>query len=377
MTDRRYVLFENIIKFSWILVLFYFIVFPTTHNNTIATLIWTLSVTATLVGCLIFIRLLENKELYAISLIIFVIVLGLLLGWDEISKEHYISAYIYISFMLSICTTSKVKISKNTFEFIIKVNMILVLVFLIYSFTPIANKQYSEGIYRDSIYFVFNLDNSNVAGIYLFCIYCINIIFFKEAKRKYIRIFLLIVLIYLIYKTNTRTCMFSAILVTVCYIFWTNRKVPTIGIIVGCLFPIVFIFIYLYMAEHGFEDIEIMGKSLFSGREEVFVIYLDHIDTFLKAVIGNYVIMPFKNGHNAPLTIFCSIGIVGFISTYYLIISNILKHNIATISKTGCMAIFSVLCCFVQSSGEAALFLGGFPGCVFMNTFFLLMAYEE
>ena len=374
MTDRKYILFESIIKFIWVMVLLYFFVYPLTHSNSIATFIWVVSITSIFIGCILFVQVLENKEIYVILLIAFIIILGLLRAWEKIEIKHINGFYLYITFMMSICVCSKINISKQTFNFITIINRILAILFIIYSFTPIATKQYYDGASRVSEYFVFNLDNSNMAGIYLFCIYCVNLIFCKSSKKIYINIGILAAMMYLIYRTNTRTCLFSAIAVTVIYLFWRKKQVNK-GIIVLCtLFPIAFIFMYLHLFNIGYEDIEIMGKSLFSGREEVFVSYIDHIDNFVEILIGDYADIPLQNAHNAPLAIFCGIGVIGTVATYYIILKNLNHKNI---SSVGNIAIICILCCFVQSCGESALFLGGFPGAIFMNTFFLLTAYKE
>lgn len=374
MLNNKYRLFESIIKFTWVMALLYFVVYPVTHSNLIVTFIWVVSTTVILFGCLLFIQVLENKEIYIISLIAFVIILGLLQAWEKIEMKHINGFYLYVSFMISICVCSKINISKRTFDFIIIINRLLAILFIIYSFTPIATKQYYDGASRVSEYFVFNLDNSNMAGIYLFCIYCINLIFCKGSKKIYINIGILAAIMYLIYKTNTRTCFFSAIAVTVIYLFWRKKQVNK-GIIVLCtLFPIAFIFIYLHLFNIGYEDIEIMGKSLFSGREEVFMSYIGHIDNFTEILIGDYTEVPLQNAHNAPLAIFCGIGAIGTVATYYIILKNLNHKNI---SNVGNIAVICILCCFIQSCGEAALFLGGFPGSIFMNTFFLLTVYKE
>lgn len=374
MTDRKYFLFGNIMKFTWVMVLLYFIVYPVTHSNSIVTFIWGVSTTAMLFGCILFIHVLENKEIYIISLIAFIIVLGLLQAWDKIEMKHINGFYLYITFIMSICVCSKINISKQTFDFIAVINRIIAILFIIYSFTPIATRQYYEGANRVAEYFVFNLDNSNMAGIYLFCIYCVNLIFCKSSKKVYINIVILAAVMYLIYKTNTRTCFFSAIAVTAIYLFWRKKQVNKVIIALCALFPIAFIFIYLYLFNVGYEDIEIMGKSLFSGREEVFVSYMNHIDSFVEILIGDYTELPLQNAHNAPLAIFCGIGAIGTVATYYIILKN-LNHK--EISQVGNIAVICILCCFIQSCGEAALFLGGFPGAIFMNTFFLLTEYKE
>lgn len=154
----------------------------------------------------------------------------------------------------------------------------MTIVFITYIFMGIANKATTGGVVWTCRCYVFNLDNSNTAGMYLYAIYCLILMHFFEEKGNRICDFgLLTVSMYMIWRTEARTCIAATVFVTAFGILYKKKKLPTILEIACFAFPIVFIFGYLWLFYSGFKDIAMGDKNLFSGRQETFVTYLNYI----------------------------------------------------------------------------------------------------
>lgn len=247
------------------------------------------------------------------------------------------------------------------------------LLFTIYSFMPFA-------YYRDdntisptlTLYF----GNSNLTGIYLFAVICIIVIYMKKAKKKIFVGLLIAYLMYLLWLTGARTCMIAAAFVIISSLFPIKFKIPKIIVIVCFLIPIVFVPVYLGLFKSGYADIMVMGKNLFSGRQGTFTDYLSLLHNNVQWIIGNLGEAGFGNAHNAPLTHLCSTGILGTLIFYGLMLMKTLKATEKK-SEVARTALICMLGIFIQSSGEASIFLGGFPGVEFVYILFYLMNEEE
>lgn len=120
----------------------------------------------------------------------------------------------------------------------------------------------------------------------------------------------------------------------------------------------------------------IMGKSLFSGRQGTFTDYLSLLRTNFQWIVGNLGEASFANAHNAPLAHLCSTGLLGTILFYGMMLKKTLAccENDNPVART---ALICILGLFIQSSGEASIFLGGFPGIEFVYVLFYLAGRKE
>jgi len=245
--------------------------------------------------------------------------------------------------------------------------------FAIYSFMPFA-------YYRDNntvsstltLYF----GNSNLAGIYIFAAICIIMIYIRSSKKKGLVGILLAYLLYLLWMTGARTCMIAAIFVITSAILPAKTRIPKL-IVVGCFaFPIAFVPAYLKIFKSGYADLVIMGKELYSGRQETFSDYLSLLRTSFQWIVGNLGEAGFANAHNAPLAHLCSTGLLGTSLFYGMMLKRTLDctENKNPIART---ALICILGLFIQSSGEASIFLGGFPGIEFVYVLFYLAGRKE
>ena len=141
-------------------------------------------------------------------------------------------------------------------------------------------------------------------------------------------------------------------------------------------FPILFVPMYLMLFRSGYADLMIMGKSLFSGRQGTFTDYLSLLRTNFQWIVGNLGEASFANAHNAPLAHLCSTGLLGTILFYGMMLKKTMAccENDNPVART---ALICILGLFIQSSGEASIFLGGFPGIEFVYVLFYLAGRKE
>lgn len=377
MEKKKNRFFEISFVMTLIFPLIYFIEYPIFHNDSLNRFVWIPGLLMFLLTCCVnkIDMKIDVRWFIAFFALISIIVIGIISSDKLTSFSHWLSGFSFILLFLSMKLFSRSNTSKLLFDTIYIFALLLSLVFLIYCFTPIANTIYIDGVLRNSKYYVFNLDNPNSAGMYLFGIFSILVINIPVRRFRVINIALCCAVFYMLFRTNSRACIIAAIIVAVAALWPKKGYVPKIIILLAWLFPIIFVSLYMFMYDSGVENIEILGKSLFSGRQEVFTAYLSKIENGWHFLFGNYGSAGLQNAHNAPLSFYTSLGVVGFIITEAMLLINTLRINIGT--KVSFVSVFAVLGLFIQSSAEAGMFLGGFPGIIFLLVFFLLANYKD
>lgn len=375
--NRQNKLFDVAFVICLAFVFIYFIEYPILHDVSLNRLVWIPGLLMVLISCLAYKidTKLDIRWFVAFFTLISIIIVGILATDKLTSFSHWFAGFAFILTMVSMRLFSMSNTSKLLFDFIYVFAVLLAVVFIIYCFTPIVNTAYFKGVMRRCDYYVFNLDNSNIAGMYLFGIFSILIINISVRKYRLLNIALCCAVFYMLFRTNSRACIVAAIIVAAAAILPKKSLVPKTLIVIAWLFPILFGSLYLFVYESGFENVEILGKSLFSGRQEVFVAYLAKIKNGWHFLFGNYASASLQNAHNAPLTFYSSLGIVGAVITEIMLLINAFRINLG--SKISFMSLFAVLGLFIQSSAEAGMFLGGFPGIIFLLIFFLLANYQD
>ena len=368
--------FEKILIVVALSVIAYMIVYPILYNSTIIRLIWIPALALIMLSWFMCktSKKLDIKWYFGIIALVFILLVGLLSSKNPAEIEKLFACVAFLTFMISLRIYSDIKISKRLFDIIYYMAVILTLLFFAYSFTDIAHKAFLDGEVTVNRYFVFNLDNSNIAGIYIYCFLCILLINLKVRKYKLINLGLIAIDFYLIYGTNSRASLLAAIVVFVLAMIPLIRKMPTVFVLLAWIFPIIFVSLYLYLYEAGYDDIEILNKSLFSGREVVYQAYLDRIENPLQMMFGNLEKAKLQNAHNAPLTYYTSMGFVGAVIAELMLITNILRINKPT--KNSFVSVAAIMGLLVHSSFESSMLLGGYPAIVFVLIFFLLANYE-
>lgn len=379
MNDKKiFITTNNLILFSWVMLGIYFIVQPIFHNAGLTGIIWKVGILSLGLISIMHMRYFPVWNYCVICIILSIILIrGIPEGlFTNPNKMFSVIAFINLTILIS--KSNEIQLKKGIKDKIYWITVCLIILFFLYSFTEIATKVTTDGRVWHTIYFVFNLDNSNIAGIYLYAFYCIIMIFFQEKKSlRGLNIFLMIISIYMIWRTQARSCMVAVIVATILSVYIKNKKIKNWFIIVIYLFPALFIVGYLWLYNTGFENLMIGGKSLFSGRQETFLEYFSVIEGPMQIMLGNIAQSTFSNAHNAVLSIYCSIGLTGTIAYYYLIVKKTIIANCFARSMMNRTAIVCILGFIIQTSGEASILLGGFPGAPFIFLFFIFAYSKE
>ena len=96
------------------------------------------------------------------------------------------------------------------------------------------------------------------------------------------------------------------------------------------------------------------------------------LETPLQKLFGNPGTEMFSNAHNAPLSIFCSIGAVGLCLFLYGSIIRLLELNRNAVTAESRIAVACLLTVFIQSSAEALMLVGNFPAMFFLYAYLLM-----
>ena len=124
---------------------------------------------------------------------------------------------------------------------------------------------------------------------------------------------------------------------------------------------IAFLFIQIQLADYS--ELELLGKSIASGRDEMFSEYLSTIKSNpIDYVIGNLFSHQLRNYHNGPLSLIMNFGYIGYICYLVFWLSEtrqlINRPNISSMQR---LAIALLMIYFIHSASEAGPTLGTIP----------------
>ena len=257
------------------------------------------------------------------------------------------------------------KINKMIFYTYVLIGIIL----LGLSVSPYAYTAYVEGT-SVSGELTLGFPNPNQTGIIIISTIIIlsismnnNFISKRTKSLVWIEIILLCAILYL---TMARTCMVALIIYAA---FYFTEKIPKLRkfnpllgknsnlfSILMILSPLVFLYGYLWLSDSFLKDTMILGKKLFSGRQDLYrEVFADWTDK----ILGNLDVFKFENKHNIHLTVMINIGIVGLliylaytIFSYLSFYSSCLKNN-----KVICCATIIVF--YIIGYAEASILTSG------------------
>lgn len=352
----------------------FFLLIPLKNTGIIHYVIW-LGVIATTANIISTIQNNGTERKYILLFLILLIdvVVSLFTTNEEFKSGLLYSIVCYFSLFWTIALNNKFSESKKRIDAIFRFGIFSGLLFSAYSQMPFAYFRDNDTVSPTlTLYF----GNSNLAGIYIFAVICIIMIYLKNAKKKAFISMLVAYLLYLLWMTGARTCMVAAIFVCLSVILSAKIRIPKWIVVVCFVVPIAFVPIYLTLFKSGYTDLMLMGKELFSGRQGTFTEYFSLLDTNFQWLVGNLGEAGFANAHNAPLAHLCSTGLLGTTLFYGMMLKKTLAccNNDNPIART---ALICILGLFIQSSGEASIFLGGFPGIEFVYVLFYLAGRKE
>ena len=312
---------------------------------------------------------------YQISILLFSFIFLIHFAIDvDIDFNIILSTISIILFLLLVAESNLVTITPYTKKILNYCSIISAMSLIVYSLSPIAYRAEHEGFIYYGPYLTFGFDNSNYAGIVALMVYSI-IYVTQSGHGRFNKAFCLVlelILLYLIYKTNSRTALIAALSIPILQLFFLRRRIPKMILFIFLMVPFMFIPFYIYWGnEIGSGEVEVMGKGIMTGRDLIYKNSLNTLSDNFYILLGNLQKNPLQNAHNGPLAVFVSTGIIGTVLYFYVLFSVIFKIHRNASDFNSIAALFIILACILNTSAEAALLLGGFPAITYLFVFYV------
>ena len=325
-------------------------------------------------ACTVFrIRRISIKCLIASSIIYFIMFFGVVSS-PTVTFENIYRCMCFFSLFIIMSTKCSVSYDQKIERISFWAFFIIALLMIAASYSSVAYV-FEDG--RVSGALALGVTNPNLTGMLLFGVYSVLIKAIKNRSKlmQIIFVLVLIKIVQMIIETRSRTSLIGVILITAYLFIFYKNKLPSWLVITGCSIPIVFVPLYLFLFDKG-RDVIFLGKEVFTGRQFIYTMHLAYLSDGIKVLFGNLPLEWFANAHNAPLSILCSIGLVGAITVYFSIFTNIIRINNNATSPSATYSVLVLTIMFIQSSAEALMFMGNFP-CIMLLYYFMISAEER
>ena len=299
--------------------------------------------------------------------------LSLLMGDGEIRFDQQIIGILgFIEMPIAIILVDHVRYDADNLKFVFRINILIAVVFIL-----LSRSSYAYSGRLNSLYLGYS--NPNTTGIFLLLNAAILLLYLPQLRGGLSKILVIGLCLYdeyLIYLTDSRTCLAVSLVILAYELLGKNIKVPRWVIPVALLFPLAFLFIYVYLYANGkFTHLLILGKPFYSGREQYFLEQLILLrDTLL---LGDARTHSFSNMHNGPLAVIASAGLVGYIFHFLFYCRTLLQSYKGIASRTQSIALIAIMGIFLHSSAEAALIVGGAHYSIIVATFYWILRQRE
>jgi hypothetical protein len=266
----------------------------------------------------------------------------------------FTSLYATLSIETNTCT-------ERDLRQLFAINKCLSLVYIIYAFGPFSFK-YSSYDEWGNTWFTLGFSNPNTTGAYvMFCvaILVIEITYENKWGHKAINLLLITGLIYVIYMTESRTALICSCLFLLAMLLKCIPLRAWYADIVLILM-MAFIGIQIWAASQG--DATFLGKSVASGRQDMYTIFIQEIiDNPWRFIIGSVGTYRLENAHNVAFAVVRNFGFLGLI--YFIAFwKSMIKSCVSSITcSVNRMAIWVLLIYIIYSSTEAASLIGMIP----------------
>lgn len=262
--------------------------------------------------------------------------------------------------------------NKKIKQIIFSFHIILALVYIILSFSPMAYLFASEFGITQLKDLTLSYGNPNETSMYLFSSLVVLTANCTELNNKYLKMCVYIVvlfLVYLIYLTHSRTTIFITILFFILCIKFKKKDISLYLIYVAFFIPLVYLFITTFY-EDGISNLVFLGETFDTGRSAIFINSFKNL-SFKSLFFGNLSIN-FQNLHNGLISIFLTIGLMGTYWYYNILFNIIRKISHVLLNNQNKFAFIGILCILVHTSTESAFLTGGSAFSVSVLSVFML-----
>lgn len=306
----------------------------------------------------------------------------------DITFDYLKKLIMFIMSLLFLQTAHRMRVDADVARFIDKLVDVLSVVFIFMYLTQFAKMHTLNG--RITTYLTFRFTNPNLTGLFLMCIYMLQIyrLFTPERwYRKLLHVIMAVFLAVFVVQTRSRNCMLALALFTAVSAWlilrskW-NLRVTKFWAWTVTAFPIVFVEIYVRLVykkwiQKIFSFIVGEGKKL-DARVKVWAPGLEAMRE--SPIVGAYCDISGNTGmsqlHNSHLDIAASYGILVLILVMILLATYLFQRGKVYTDKNSYIYILSFACAILLGIGEAALFSGGLGIYVFIGAFLLLANRE-
>ncbi len=212
--------------------------------------------------------------------------------------------------------------------------------------------------------------NSNRTGTYMLLVIILSIVASANDEKKvlwYARKVCEVALLYFIAATQSRTSFLLAFFAEVISLLPVLPRLSKRVIRICIIIPAVFLWAYtLAYSMNWLINVEILGKTIYSGRQILFV-----IETLPISLFGNYAVGQF-GGLNVAQSILNTLGLMGLI-IFYLFYFRLTASTMFTKGdRKGTIAIICFSLLFLHGCTENMLMTGGsvyagMIGCILLT----------
>ena len=310
-----------------------------------------------------------SKEMICFILLFLTVMASLLLDSGALSFNTQIMGVLgFIEMPVAIMLVDSVDYNEKNVRFILYINIVIAVVFSLLSVS-----EYAYSGILDSLYLGYS--NPNATAIYLLLNQAVLIMFLPMIKKFSLKILVIGLCAYeeyLVYLTDSRTCLIVSIAIMAYYLFGKKIKIPKWMVIAAMVFPMVFLYVYTELyTSNMLSDLLILGKELYSGREKIFINQMDILSW--KNILGNAREYYFENMHNGALAIIASCGYLGYILWFLFYFWTIRRYRSTARTQLQFIALASILGVFIHSCSEAVLMVGGAHYSIIVATLFWIL----
>ena len=345
-------------------------------------LLWLRTVRRTVTG-------MDILMLLAVSLAIISVLLDAMRYNADLSFSYIKKLIMFTMTLLFFQSAYRISIDQNTQKFIIRLlNVLTVYLMLIYLARNVQMHTMNGMVVR---YLTFRMSNPNLTGMYLSCLYMLQLYSAFHHKKWSMRLISLVFSVFLawcVLETQSRTALLVIVLYTALYIWLTIRGIRNMCVtkpaaVVLAALPILVVIAYMVVVYLpwfnnllGFMTSE--GKAL-DSRMAVWEPAVKVLE--VSPVIGSYYTISDGTGmsqmHNSHLDIAASYGIPVMCLVGVLLFRYLNQRGRRYREWSNYLYINGFACALLLGIGEAAIFSGGLGIYILAGTFLILANGEE
>lgn len=218
--------------------------------------------------------------------------------------------------------------------------------------------------------------NPNLTAIYLFvCIInlFVAIFYFKHWLLKVLLALDLTQILFILYKTESRTAILLIVVFIILFICSLFYKMPRIFPGIAIALPIAYALMAQYLFPF-FGEITFRGETIFNGREDIFSRYFDNIN-LSNFLFGDFNQFRFDNLHNGYVSIAATLGVPALICFLIFLKENVYKnYRQIEFAKYESVAFWGFICIIMYACTEASLFVSSASYGFLIFSVYLLFA---